>query len=211
LRNSSGVWAQVERRVPGFLGREAFFGGLVEALGLADPVGLLQPGHAGLHADRLEAFLLVFLHRLDRLGVVAAVGVAVDHEAVAALAPEQLVHRHAGQLPLDVPECHVDGRDGGHGHGTAPPVGATVEVLPDVFDVARIAADEAREHVLVEVGLDGEFTAVEGRVAESDNPFVGDDLHGDEVAARAGDDGLDAFDLQFSLQGKWGRSAGCRS
>jgi hypothetical protein len=46
-------------------------------------------------------------------------------------------------LGLNVAKRGVDGSDRCHGDWAATPVSAFVEVLPDVFNAARIAADEA--------------------------------------------------------------------
>ena len=79
---------------------------------------------------------------------VAAVGVGVDEDTLAALAAEQVVDGRVERFALDVPQRHVDGGDGGHRDRAAPPVGSAIEILPDVFDLERIAADEAGKHVL---------------------------------------------------------------
>ena len=67
---------------------------------------------------------------------------------VARAAAEQLVDRHAERLALDVPQRGVDRGDRRHRHRPAPPVGALVEVLPDVLDAARVAPDQQRDHVV---------------------------------------------------------------
>ena len=82
-------------------------------------------------------------HAFDDLGDIDAADVLVDHHLVARPAAEQLVERHVRGLGLDVPERHVDGADRGHGDRAAAPVGALVEVLPDVLGAHRVLADEA--------------------------------------------------------------------
>ena len=49
----------------------------------------------------------------------------------------------------------------------ATPIGAPVEVLPDVLDVARIPSDQARYDVLLEIGIHRQLAAVEGGIADA--------------------------------------------
>ena len=119
----------------------------------------------------------------------------VGEDLVAGGAAEELVDGDVQGLALDVPQCQVDGADGGHGHRPAAPVGAAVEVLPGVFDPVRVPAQQCRGEVVAEVAGDGEFAAVEGGVAPADDAIVGGDLQGDEVAAGAGDEDVDVDDF----------------
>jgi hypothetical protein len=135
------------------------------------------------------------LDGVDGFGDVGAVGVGVDEDAFAAGASEEVVEGCVEGLGFDVPEGDVDGGDGGHGDGAATPVGSAVEVLPDVFDAGGIAADEAGEDVLGEVGGDGELAAVEGGVAEAVDAGVGGDFEGDEVAVGGAEDEAGVGDL----------------
>ena len=187
--------AQVLAGVPVVLGRQAAVGGLVEGVPAADAVDLLQPGHAALRADGLVAELGVAQHLVDRLLDVAAVGVAVDHDAAAARATQHLVQRQAGGLGLQVPQRGVDGRDRAHRHRPAPPVGAAVEVVPDVLELVRVAPDQAGHDVVLQVARHRELASVERAVAQPGQAGVGLDLQRDEVAAGAADDDLGGGDL----------------
>ena len=89
---------------------------------------------------------------VEGFGDVRSVGVGVDEAALAGLAAEKVVDGRVEGLALDVPEGDVDGGDGGHGDGAAPPVGSAIEILPDVFGLEGVAADEAGEDVVLEVG-----------------------------------------------------------
>src|SRR5690606_11477076 len=122
-----------------------------------------------------------------------------DHHLVARAAAEQLVERHAGDLGLDVPQRHVDGGDGGHGDGAAAPVGALVEVLPDVLGAERVLADEGGGDVILQVGDDREPTAVRRAGADAVHALAGHRLHGGEVAPGRADDALDLGDLHTWL------------
>ena len=188
--------AQVQRRVPGLFGRQAFFGRLIKTRALAHAIGLGQARHARLHAHRLVALLDVALHGFNRFAVVAAVGMAVHHHAVPALATQQLINGHTGALAQQVPQRHVDGGDGRHGHRPAAPVRTAVQVLPDVFDLPGIAPQQAGEDMFFQVGHHGEFAAIQRGVTQAVQALVGADFHGDEIAARAGDDGLEGGDFQ---------------
>src|SRR4029079_1404698 len=125
-----------------------------------DAVGLVDSGNAALRADRLVAMLDIAPYGLHRAVEVRAVGMAVDEHAIAAPPAEQLVERLAADFALDVPQRGVDRGDRAHRHGAAPPVGAAVEVLPDVFDLRGIAADQAGDHVVCEVGGDRQLAPV---------------------------------------------------
>ena len=103
-------------------------------------------------ADGEVAFGDVLLDGVEGFGDVGAVGVGVDEAALAGLAAEEVVDGGVEGLALDVPEGDVDGGDGGHGDGAAPPVGSAIEVLPDVFGLEGVAADEAGEDVVLQVG-----------------------------------------------------------
>jgi hypothetical protein len=124
-----------------------------------------------------------------------AVGVAIDHDPRAAGPAQQLVDGQAGELALDVPQRGVDRGDRRHGHRPPTPVGALVQVLPDVLDLVGVAADQAGDDVVGQIGLDRQLAAVQRGVADAVHAFVGDDLQGDEVAPRTRDDGLGGDDL----------------
>jgi len=69
-------------------------------------------------------------------------------------------------FPLDVPQSGVDGGDRGHGDRAAAPVRTFVEIVPSVFDAARVATDENRNYVIGEIAGDGEFATVKRGVTE---------------------------------------------
>ena len=119
---------------------------------------------------------------------VLARGMPIHHDPLAALATQQLVQRHVGGLGLDVPQRHVDGGNRGHGHRATAPVGPAIQVLPDVFDTLRIAADQGGQNVLFKVSHHGHFAAIQGGVADAIQAGVGDNFQGDQVAPRASDD-----------------------
>ena len=179
---------EVLRRVPHRFGGKPRVGRLVMQVSAADAVGLVDTGNAALRADRLVAHIDVTADRIDRLLEVGPVGVAVDQHPVAAAPAEQLVERHAGHLALDVPQRGVDSGDRAHRYRPAPPVGAAVEVLPDILDPLRVLADQAGDHVVGQVGGDRQFTPVERRVADPGDTLVGLDQQRHEIAARACDD-----------------------
>src|SRR6218665_2947793 len=99
-----GRVAQVFLARPVMLGWQVGVGRLVEQPALADGVALVQARHAALRANRLVAGLDIAQHLVERLLDVAAVGMAVDHDAGAALAAEQLVQRQARSLGLEIPQ-----------------------------------------------------------------------------------------------------------
>jgi hypothetical protein len=112
---------------------------------------------------------------VEGFGDIGSVGVGVDEATGAGRAAEAVEDGGVEGFALDVPESDVDGGDGGHGDGAASPVGSAIEVLPDVFGLEGVAADEAGEDVVLQVGGYGELAAVEGGVAEAVDAFVGVD------------------------------------
>ena len=126
---------------------------------------------------------------------------AINHHARTALAAEKLVEGLAGDLRLDVPKSHIHCGNCRHGHGPAPPVGALGEILPDIFNLLRVAADEAGDHMFLEIGGDRQFAPVQGRVPDALDSFVRDDLESHEVPARVGDDAIGLFDFHGDPRG----------
>src|SRR5207249_3088168 len=100
-------------------------------------------------SDSEIAFGDVFLDGVEGFGNIGAIGVGVDEAALTGLAAEEVVDGDVEGLALDVPEGDVDGGDGGHGDGAAPPVGSAIEILPDVFGLEGVSADEAGEDVVL--------------------------------------------------------------
>src|SRR5690606_32516724 len=95
----------------------------------------------------------------------------------------------------DVPERGVDAGNRAHGHRAAPPIGAAIEILPDVLDLVRVTPDQAGNDMLFEIGHDRQFAAIERRVTNAVKALVGHDLDRDEIASGRADDDLDVGDF----------------
>ena len=162
---------------------------------LAGAVNRGQAGDADLAADGDMALVALAADGVDGLLDAHALGVGVDHRLLPRGAAQQLVQRHVRRLGLDVPQRHVDGRDRGHGDRPAPPIGALVEILPDVLDLRRVAADQKRRDMVLQVADHRELAPVHRAVADAVQALVGDDLEGDEVPPGRADDDLDVLDL----------------
>jgi hypothetical protein len=121
----------------------------------------------------------------------------VHQSAVTTASAEQLIQRHAGHLGLDVPERDVDCGDGAHRHGATAPVGTSIEELPDVFDPARIHADDRGCDVVREVRDDRQLAPVERGVADAVDTLIGLDLQGHEIPAGTGDDDSGSRDFHW--------------
>ena len=78
----------------------------------------------------------------------------IDRRRLAALAAQQLVDRHVGQLALDIPQGLVDAGDGVVEHRAVAPVALHHAHLEQLFDARDIFA----EHERLEVALDGGMT-----------------------------------------------------
>ena len=106
---------------------------------------------------------------------------------------QQLIDRNACLLGFDVPQSHIHGGDGGHGHRTTLPVRALVQVLPNIFDVVLVLADKARCNGL-EIFRGNKFASVQGGVTKSNDAVGGGDAKDDEVASRACHEDFSFFD-----------------
>ena len=131
------------------------------------PVRSLESGNRHLGANAFEAALDRVTSAVFHLREIASARVRVSQSADPGASAEQLVDGHAGALALDVPEREVHSRERGHLHRTSAPVRAAVEILPGVLDALRVAADEQRRDVLLEVLRDGQLPPVERRVADA--------------------------------------------
>ena len=97
-------------------------------------------------------------------------------EPVPPLASEQPVERHAGGLPGDVPQRHVDRADAERDQpAVAVPVGRVAEPAPDARDVARIPAhDQGRQAALDDEGhRQGRLLAARDGLPPAHQPVVG--------------------------------------
>ncbi len=184
---------------PDILGGDRGVRGLVVQLVLAHAVGRCEAGNPALRAHGPVAHADVAGDLVNCLCDITAVGVAVGHHALAACPAQEIVDRQAGDLALDVPQRSVDRGDRAHRDRAAPPVRAAVQVLPGILDARRIPTDQRRNHVFGEVGGDGELAAVERRIADAGDAFVGLDLQRDEIAAGTGDDDAGGGDLHARI------------
>jgi len=88
-----------------------------------------------LHSRRFgsgvgNALLAILLDVLAQLVQVAAIRVAIDGNAFAALATKELEERHVSHFALDVPQRHVDAGDRVVLDRTVTPVSILVHQLP---------------------------------------------------------------------------------
>src|SRR5439155_12365778 len=125
---------------------------IVEQMNLiADAVSGGKSGNSRLrtngaisHADVLSNFIAGFLN-------ITSVSVTVDQSAGSALAAEQVVHRRTESLTFDIPERDIHSGNGGHGHGATTPIGATVQILPNILGLKGIASNNAGNHVILQI------------------------------------------------------------
>ena len=190
---------------------QVFFGGpivltgqvrirwLVKHGATAHAVDLVQARHTALRAHRPVAHGLVAQHFVHRVGNVPPVCMAVDHDPRSALAPEQLVQRHASRLGLDVPQGGVHRRNCAHGDRPATPIGALVEVLPDVFNLPGIPADQTGDQVVIEVADHRQLAPIECGVANAAQTRIGFDFQGHEVASGTAHNNLGSSDFHGGL------------
>jgi len=95
-------------------------------------------------ANRFVAELGVFGDGGNGVVDIFAAGVPYTKMASRESAAEQLIDGNVERFALDVPERSIDRGDGGHGDGAATPVRALVQILPEIFDAASVAANQKR-------------------------------------------------------------------
>ena len=145
------------------------------------------------HCDVLADLVAGFLD-------VLAVRVPINQRAFARAAAEQLIDRLVRHLAENVPERDVDGGNRSHRYRAASPVRTAIEKLPDVLDTARVAADEIRYQVVLEIRGDGEFAPIQSGVADTGNTGASDNFEGYEIARGAGDDDFGRHDFAFTCR-----------
>ena len=169
---------------PGLLLRPALGRGFVSAA-LGDAIDRFHARYAALRANRLEAFFLIFGKGLQGFRNIAASGVAIDHHMFARGTAKQLIDRQIGDFPLDVPQCHIDRANRRHGHRAAPPVSAFIEVLPYIFNFLRIAANQQRADMILQIRGDRKLTTIQCGVTDSCKSFICRYFKSNEVASGA--------------------------
>src|SRR5580765_1950204 len=98
---------------------------------------------------------------------IGTAGVTINQNRFTRCPAEQLIKRDVQALGFDVPKSRVYGSNRAHGDRPTPPVCALVEILPGILDLARIAANQDRNHVIGEIAGDGQLAAVESGVAKT--------------------------------------------
>ena len=174
------------------------------------PHGLAHRGHVGQAAldlvvavDELQLLGAVHLDggeaaRHGRLrggggvGRAVATDPAVDADAVAHLAAQQVGDAHAQGLALDVPQRLVDAGQCAHVDAAAAVEAGAVHHGPVVLDLAGVLADEVIGQ-LIDHGGDGVGAAFEHRLAPAVDALVGFDF--EEAPARRDDEGGEAGDF----------------
>ena len=129
----------------------------------------------GRDLDRVKAlFHALFRVGCGLFGRVAA-GMAVHADLVTAAAAQQLIHRRAELLALDIPKRLLDTADAGGQDGAAAIESRAVHGLPEVFNAHGVRADEHRAQ-FVDRHLDRASTAFQHGFAPADDALVGRDL-----------------------------------
>ena len=164
----------------------------------ADAVSGFEAGDSGLRANGFVAKFEITRDIGDGFFNVRTAGMAVNQNGIAGGTTEELVERNVERFRFDVPESSVDSGNRGHGDGTAAPISTFVEILPDILDLAGIAADQKRKNVIVEIAGDGKFAPVEGGVAQTVEAVFGGEFNRDEIAARRTDDNFGVGNLHWA-------------
>ncbi len=189
---------EVQRGVPHrLLGRCSSDGRLV-VRAFRDAVRAFHARDARLHPYGAISALDVVRRRFHGGGDRVAARVAVDHHPLARRSAEELIDRRVQRLALEIPQRRVDGRDRRHRDGSAPPVRAFVEVLPDIFDAPRVPPDDQRQDMVAEITRDRELASVQRRVAEAVDAVLRFELQRDKVASGAADDDFATGDSHVS-------------
>src|SRR5882672_9179164 len=150
----AGHEIHVQLGAPGAFEGHVFFGGLVKHFAAANAVGAVESGDATLRANRFVAELGVFGDGGNSVVDIFAAGVAIHQDGFARGAAEQLIDGNVERFAFDVPERSIDRGDGGHGNRAATPVRPLVQILPEIFDAACVAANQKRDDVIREIAGD---------------------------------------------------------
>ena len=105
---------------------------------------------AHLAAHGQVALLLVCKNILQYFLGIAAIGVPVYHRRLTAFAAQQIIHRHIGNFALDVPQCHIHAADRVVQYRAVAPVGVDHHHMPQIVDIAGVAALQQRVEVIVD-------------------------------------------------------------
>ncbi len=196
----AGVHVDQDQRVPGQLVAQRAADGVGQVELLARDEALSGPERVEL--EGLEALRQ---HRFGRfqegfrrpLGAIPAIGVA--RHAVANLAAEKLVDRHAERLAQNVPAGDLDRRDHGAMDMAAVERYAVQQALGQRVDAARVLADGEMPE-LVHAGFRRLDEAVERALADAMDTLVGMDLDEQPVFPAGPDgEGLDLGDLHAAV------------
>ena len=128
-----------------------------------------------IHLHRGEAARDAVLRRLRDLARPVAADPGIDADAVAALAAEQLMHRHTQRLALDVPQRLVDAGERAHVHAAAAIEPAAIQHRPVILDLVRVLADQIVGQFL-HLGGDSCGAAFDHRLAPARDALIGIDL-----------------------------------
>ena len=126
-----------------------------------------------------------------------AVGVARNR--VTDLAAEQLIDGDAQQLAFDVPERHLHRGERALEHGAAAKIRAAIGLVPERFDLMRIASDKCAFQFTEGFG-DRLFPIFEGSFTDAVNPGIGQ--HFDKYPVRpigVADERLNGGDFHSSI------------
>ncbi len=167
------------------------------------PHGITHSGHVGQRqvdlvesVEKLQLFGAIHLHRRKtalhrvlggarRIGGPITANPRVDANLVTHLTAEQVTDRHPQRLALDVPQRLIDAGQRTHVNRAAAVETAAVQHGPDVFDVARVFADQVIGQ-LFHSGSDRVRAAFDHWLAPADNALVSLDL--EEAPARRNDE-----------------------
>ena len=162
-----------------------------------EAAGLVRVALHAREADAGPAGLETALGQLDDATDLVGANGGERIDEVSMLAAEQLPHRDAERLALDVVQRDVDGGDGGSQDAAAFEVLAAVHLLPQRADIGGVAPDQPASVVLDGAG-DGAFAAGEAGFAPALQAGVGDHAN-EELGASPDPDGeaVDGCDLHL--------------
>ena len=133
---------------------------------------------------------ITHLHRLaGALGIVLRLGraekpvIGVTRYAIPVLSAQELEHRHAERLSLDIQKRGIDRAQRRAEHRAGAPVTVAVQLFDDRIALKRIAADE-RAFQFPERGNDGFGFPFQRRLAHAVYAVIGVELDEDEIGAR---------------------------
>ena len=93
-------------------------------------------------------------------------------------------NRAAYDTPAKLTWRHIYAGDSSHGNGTSAPIGAFIEILPNILNGLGITTNQTGNHMLFKVGNHGHLTAIHCGISQTVHTSICNDLYSDKISSR---------------------------